>query len=121
MDTALVVPKEHRRWAVACHLAAAGGLVVPWFGIALGPLIAWLVLRREHPSVDVHGREAVNFNLTTMVLIAAGSAIAWLFGSVVWFLPVALVTFWLACVVFASVKAGEGTLYRYPVTIRFLA
>jgi len=120
MDTALVVPKEHRRTAIACHLAAAGGLVVPWAGMALGPAIAWVVLRQEHPSLDAHGRESIQFNVSMMVLMAVGPGAAWLLGSLGWFLPIATVSLWLLCVVMAAIKAGEGEFYRYPLTYRFM-
>jgi len=120
MDTALPVPKEHRRFAIACHLAAAGGLIVPWVGMALGPLVAWLVVRNEHPSLDAHGREAIQFNVSMMIWMAVASGLAWLLGPLGWFLPISAIALWLACVVMASVKAGEGETYRYPVTIRFL-
>jgi uncharacterized Tic20 family protein len=120
MDAAPAVPREQRRFAVACHLAAAGGLLVPWVGVGLGPVIAWLILRNEHPSVDAHGRESIQFNVSMMAWMAVGSGIAWILGSLAWFLPAALLVFWLACVVMASIKAGEGEFYRYPVTVRFL-
>jgi uncharacterized protein len=120
MDAALDLPKEHRRFAIACHLAAAGGLLVPYVGIGLGPLIAWLVLRREHPAVDAHGREAIQFNVSMMAWMVAAAALAWVLGPLGWFLPIATVSLWLLCVVMAAVKAGEGELYRYPVTVRFL-
>jgi len=121
MEAVIAVPKTQRRYAVACHLAAAGGLIVPWFGFALGPLLAWIALRREHPAVEAHGREALNFNLSMMLWMAIVAGVAWVLGSIAWFLPPALLVLWLACVVMAAVKAGEGDFYRYPVTIRFLA
>jgi uncharacterized Tic20 family protein len=120
VDTALTVPKEHRRFAIACHLAAAGGLVVLWVGFGLGPLITWLAVRDEHPSLDAHGREAIQFNVSMMIWMAAGGALRWLLGPLGWFIPGALLALWLACVVMAAVKAGEGEFYRYPVTVRFL-
>ena len=120
MSAALVVPKEHRRFAVACHLASAAGLIVPWAGMAIGPGIAWLVLRQEHPSLDAHGRESLQFNLSMMAWMAVGSGVAWLLGSLGWFIPIALAALWIACFVMASVKAGEGESYRYPLTVRFM-
>ena len=105
---------------MTCHLAAAGGLIVPWVGFGLGPLIAWVLLRNEHPTVDAHGREAVNFNLSMMIWMAVGSGLAWLLGPLGWFIPAALIALWLACTVLASMMAGEGEFYRYPVTLRFM-
>jgi uncharacterized Tic20 family protein len=113
------VPLEQRKWALACHLAAVGGILVPWFGLALGPLVAWLALRREHPSVEAHGREALNFGLSMMIWVAAASAVAYAFGA--WFPVPVVLALWVTCVVVACMKANGGELYRYPITIRFVA
>jgi uncharacterized Tic20 family protein len=119
MAVPVAVPQEHRKWAVACHLAAVGGLLVPWFGLGVGPLVAWLVLRAEHPSVDAHGREALNFGLSMMLWVAAASAVGYAFGA--WFAVPVVLAMWVACVVVASMKAMAGGFYRYPVTIRLVA
>lgn len=120
MQANLAVPKAHRRWAVACHLSGAMGLVMPWIGFAIGPFITWIALRNEHPSVEAHGRESLQFNLSMMLWMALGSGVAWLVGSVAWFLLPAILALWIVCIVMASMKAAHGEAYRYPVTLRFL-
>ncbi len=100
-------------------MAAVGGFLVPYFGLVLGPLIAWLVLRAEHPSVDAHGREAINFNLSMMLWIAIASGVGYLFGA--WFPVPVVLAMWIACVVVACMKAMAGELYRYPITFRLVA
>ena len=60
------VNKDERMWAMLCHLSALAGFVVP-FGSIIGPLIVWLIKRDEMPVVDVHGKKALNFQITMAI------------------------------------------------------
>ena len=107
-----------------CHMSALAGLVVP-FGNLLGPLIIWQIKRNEFPSVDEHGKEAVNFQLSVFIylLVGGGAAFALSFFCVGFLLiPVLLVIGFggLIFAVVAGVKANEGILYRYPFTLRLI-
>src|SRR5262245_12980121 len=59
----------HRQWDMWCHLSALSGLVVP-FGNIIGPLIIWQMKRDEFPSLNEHGKEALNFQLSIVIYIA---------------------------------------------------
>jgi len=117
-DTAEQSPTQDRTWATLCHLLALAGFVGIPFGNVLGPLIFWLVMRENHPEIDEHGKESLNFQLSmTIYTIVAGLSIFIMIG--VFLLPAVLVTN-LVLLIIASVKAGRGEFYRYPLTIRFV-
>jgi uncharacterized Tic20 family protein len=99
-----------RSWCVACHLSALAGFVVPALGHILGPLIVWLVKRGDSPEIDRHGKEALNFVAGILCLILIGFALLAV-------LHVVNVVF----VIIAAVRASEGRMYRYPLTLRLLA
>lgn len=91
------------------------------FGIpsVLGPLVMWILKKAEDPYVDFHGKEAINFNLSILIYaIVAGVLIFVAVGLLL--LPAVLIT-WLVFVIIATVKAGAGEHYRYPLTIRFVS
>ena len=69
MDNAPQVSKDDQNWAMACHLSALAGFLVP-FGNIAGPLLVWLLKRAEIPLVDAHGKEALNFQITVSIAIA---------------------------------------------------
>ncbi|HTG44012.1 MAG TPA: DUF4870 domain-containing protein [Verrucomicrobiae bacterium] len=101
-----------------CHLLALAGLTGIPFANVFGPLIVWLWKREGNPSVDVHGKEAVNFQLSmSLYTILAGLSIFLLVGFVL--LPAVLITN-LVLIITASVRASRGEFYRYPLTIRFI-
>jgi hypothetical protein len=100
-----------------CHLLGFAGLLVP-FGNILGPLILWLLKRADSPYLDATGKEAVNFNISWMIYTAlAFLSVFALVGFL--FLPLVALG-WLIFVITASIKASEGKIYRYPLTIRLI-
>ena len=107
-----------------CHMSALAGLVLP-FGNLIGPLVFWQMKRTEFPSVDEHGKESLNFQLSVLIYLVAGAVIAFLgtllcFG---WLLfPVLIVLHFGALVlaVIAGIKANDGVLYRYPLNLRLI-
>ncbi|MHC5002999.1 MAG: DUF4870 domain-containing protein [Planctomycetota bacterium] len=110
--------KDVRLWAMACHFAAFSGLLGNGIGFLIGPLILWLVKREDHPFIDDHGKEAVNFQITMMIAIIVSAML--LFVVIGIFILPLLGIFNVVCVTIAGVKAANGEWFRYPCTIRFL-
>ena len=111
--------RDVRTWNVLCHATALAGFFVPWAGHILGPLIVWLAKRGDSPEIDEHGKESLNFQISMLIY----DAIAAILCIVLIGIPI-LIALWVLNTVFviiASVKASEGTLYRYPFTIRFIS
>ena len=106
-----------RTWEVLCHALGFAGFVFP-FGNILGPLIVWLMKRAESPSVDAHGKEALNFQISMTIWVLLAAATFLIVVGVVLF-PAAIAT-GVVLTVFGTVKASNGVLYRYPLTIRFI-
>jgi uncharacterized Tic20 family protein len=119
---------QARRWTMICHLSWMLGFVFP-FGNMIGPLIVWLAKRREYPEVDAHGREALNFQMSMtfygviltllLILFIFWFRIGWaaLAVFIVLLIEVAAAIF---LTLIAAQKAENGSLFRYPLAIRFL-
>ena len=79
--------------------------------------------------MDDQGKEALNFNLSAFLYAVGIFAVGFVFSFVTFglgallFVPIffAVAIAWLLLVVIGAVRASRGELYRYPVTIRFLA
>jgi uncharacterized protein len=117
---------EVRNWGLAAHLSAYLGA---WVALAfLGPLVVWLLKREEHPFVEHHAKEALNFNLSFLLYGIIGGVVAIPIGLLtlgIGLIPIAiiaavLVIAWLILPILAAVKAANGEGYRYPFTIRFI-
>ena len=112
-----------RTWAAASHW---GTLVAAWFAMGfLAPLVIMLSMGNQSPFVRRHAVESLNIQIS--LLIYSGAAL--LFSLVTFglglliVLPVAaIVLIWvLVLLIQASVKAGNGEEYRYPLTLRLVS
>ncbi len=107
-----------------CHLSALSGLVIP-FGNIIGPLIIWQMKRIEYPSVDEHGKESLNFQLSVLIYLVGGAVLAFI-GMLIcigWLLfPVLIALHFGALIlaVIAGIKANDGVSYRYPFNLRLI-
>ena len=109
--------KDDRLWGMLAHLSTLSGFIIP-FGSVLGPLIIWLVKKEDSPFIDQHGKEALNFNISIFIY-ALVSAILMLV-LIGFLLVLCVVIFWIVFSIIAAIRANEGKLYQYPLTIRFV-
>jgi uncharacterized Tic20 family protein len=136
-QTGINIPtNEERNSAMFTHLASFGSLIVP-FGNIIGPLIVWLIKKDQSEFVDENGKESLNFQITYTLIILALLGLGAFFAitsgindneggiAVSIVLAVILLAFvWLTGLIFvivAAVKANNGEVYHYPVSIRFIS
>ena len=112
------INKDARMWAMICHLAGLAGIVIPFVGSIVAPLVVWQIKKDDYPFVDEQGKEAVNFQIS-MTIYGLISAVL-TFICVGFFLLAAVVIVDLIFLLVAAVKANNGHHYRYPFTIRFI-
>ncbi len=134
--------------ALIIHLSALSSFIIP-FGSLLLPIILWQALKKDNPYVDHHGKEAVNFNLSFFLyfVVLIGLFIASILGTItnaikmdemensdkifellftsggliitiIILSVIGIVK--LILIIIATIKAGQGELYRYPLIIRFI-
>jgi uncharacterized Tic20 family protein len=107
-----------RTWCVLCHASALAGFFVPWAGHILGPLIIWLAKRGDSTEIDANGKESLNFQISMLIYnLIAGILCLVLIGFVILAI---LHLLNLVLVIVASIQAGEGKFYRYPLAIRLI-
>ena len=115
---------QARMWNMICHLSALVGFVIP-FGNILGPLIVWQIKKNEFPSVEIHGKAALNFQITVAIAALAGIAVAVVlsFFCVGYLLFPLVMLIGLAGLVFAiiaGIKANNGEDYKYPWSLELV-
>ncbi len=110
--------QDERTWGMLSHLSAFVGLVVPFFGAILAPLVIWLSWRDRSPFVGEQAKEALNFNLS----VAIGWLVCGLLTVVFIGILLGIVLFfcWLALTILAAIRASEGVPYRYPLNLRLV-
>ncbi len=121
--------------AFLLHLSAFFGYIFP-FGAVVGPLVIWELNKKKSNFLDKNGKEAINFNLSYLLytFILGLSIVPFIIrtvssdlhhldlfgmisiGSIIGIL--AIVKFVL--IIFAAIKANQGEVYNYPLTIKFI-
>ncbi|RMG66382.1 MAG: DUF4870 domain-containing protein [Bacteroidetes bacterium] len=109
--------QEVRNWLLITHLSALAGNVVP-FGQIIGPLVCWQSKKEEYPEVVAHGKAALNFQLSMLLYIVL--CIPLIFVVIGIPLLIAVAIYQLVGTIIGGVKASQGELYRYPLSIRFI-
>ena len=108
---------KERTLAMACHLSAFAGIVIP-FGNILGPLIVWLLTKDAYPLADDQGKESLNFQISVFLYSIVCGLLVFLVVGI--FLLLVLMLFAVIQVIKASISANNGNKYRYPLCIRFI-
>lgn len=99
-----------RNWTVICHISGLVGFV--------GPLVVWLIKGKDDPQINTHGKAALNFQISMMIYYAVASVLTLLIIGM-FLLPV-LGIFDLICVIIATVKASNGELFSYPLSLKLI-
>ena len=137
--------QNEKTTAALLHLSAFAKYLIPFAGI-VAPLIIWQTKKHQSDYIDATGKSVINFHLSILVysfIIAIIIAILFL-GNIINYIeleraggdivPVNLITIGIVSLVFlgiwtliefiliilGSVKANEGVIYRYPLTITFI-
>lgn len=107
---------DEKSWALFTHLSLLTNLLS---GLAfLGPLVIWLVNKDKSPTLDAHGKEALNFGITITIANVIGAVLMIvLIGFLVW---LAAFVVWLIFMIQGTMAANKGEMYRYPMSIRFI-
>ncbi|MHB1768698.1 MAG: DUF4870 domain-containing protein [Phycisphaerae bacterium] len=106
-----VRPSNNNLLAALPHVGALLGL-----GLIILPVI--MLFAASDEFVRANAREALNFHITIIIYILISFVLCLVFIGFV--LLIALAIFAFVTSILATVKASEGKLYRYPMTIRMI-
>ena len=110
--------KDERNLAMFAHLSAFVGLIFPFGGNVIAPLIIWLTQREKSAFVADQSLEALNFNITVLLaevvcgflfIVGIGVLLGLLLGIA-----------WLVGTIIGAVRASEGQRYRHRFILRLV-
>jgi uncharacterized Tic20 family protein len=110
--------KETREWCMFLHLSLFAGHAVPLGGI-IAPIIIWQVQKEKMPEIDEHGKNAVNWIISSILYTLI--CIPLCFVGVGFVLLIVLAVLHMVFPIIAAMKANEGRVWQYPLAIPFLS
>jgi uncharacterized protein len=103
-------------WCTLMHLSQlllfAGG-----FGIAV-PIIMWVLSKEDSDLARRHGNRMMNWLISSFIYLVISGLLVLVLVGIPLLIAVAILT--VVFPVMAALKANEGQLWSYPLTIRFL-
>lgn len=110
---------DEKTWALVAHFGGAAGMfVLGGVGGWIAPLIALMSRGNQSATVRQHAVNALNFQLTWSIVGVIGYVtLCIVIGFVI--IPVAALVGIIFGIV-AGVKANDGVVYEYPVSVKMI-
>ena len=99
------------------HLSALAGYVVFGAGFA-APILIWQLKKTDYPELDVHGKNVVNWLISSVIYFAISGVLVTVFVGI----PMLIVLGVLMVIfpIIGGIKANNGEVWKYPLTISFV-
>jgi len=109
---------QPNQWAMLLHVSQfAGYVIVPLAGLVV-PVIIWQIKKGEDPQLDAHGKVVINWILSALIYGLVCVPLCFVLIGIPLLLALAV-----AAVVFpivGCIKAGNGEVWPYPMSMTFL-
>lgn len=108
---------QTRMWSMFLHLSIFAGYIVPIAGW-VAPIVIWQVKKNELPGIDIHGKNAVNWIISHAIYLCVGVMLFFVLVGIPFLLALGVVA--VVFPVIAAIKANDGEVWKYPLSITFL-
>ncbi|MCC9643652.1 DUF4870 domain-containing protein [Rhodopirellula sp. JC740] len=108
---------ETKTWAMILHFSQFAGYVVPIAGF-LAPIIIWQLKKNDLPELDAHGRNVTNWIISEFIYSVACFILIFVGIGFLGFALLALLS--LIFPIIGGVKASQGEVWKYPLTLSFI-
>ncbi len=110
-------PLDVNTWGLFIHLSQFFTYIIPLAGLIV-PLVLWQVKKDQSAIIDRHGKIVMNWILTEFVLLLLIIPLCFiLIGFPLLFI---LGVLGIVFPIIGAIKAGNGEVWPYPCSIRFL-
>ena len=113
--------RHDKNMAMLSHILPLFFFIIPGLNIAL-PLIFWFLTRHKSSYIEHHARESLNFQITISLATVLWIVLKLMLVGILLLplVPVIIIIVFIF-MIRAAMKASSGSLYNYPMTIRFVS
>ena len=104
-------------YCMLLHLSGWAGYIIPLAGVAL-PIIMWATNKDQSPMVDRQGKIVINWIISSAIYMIIGVFLSIIFIGI--FIIVAVAIMSVVYSIIGAIKASNGEVFEYPMSIRFL-
>lgn len=108
---------DERQMGMLLHLSQLANVILFPVGIVV-PIIIWQTQKDKMPALDRHGKMVVNWMIS--VTIYAIASVVLMFVLIGFLTILAVAVMGIVFPIIGGIKANNGELWEYPVTIKFL-
>jgi len=103
-------------WGMLIHLSQFASFVIPMAGLIV-PIILWQIKKDDSPIIDQHGRVVANWIISVLIYGIISGMLCLVF--IGFPLVLALVIAGIAFPIIGGIKANNGEVWPYPLSISF--
>jgi len=108
--------QQTRQWAMALHFSQLVGHLIPMGGFII-PIVIWQMQKLKLPGIDEHGKVVCNWIISELLY----GILCFMLFFVIVGIPLAMILGVLAIVfpIIGGIKANNGEVWKYPLSIPF--
>lgn len=99
------------------HLSALAGYVIFGAGFA-APILIWQLKKADYPELEQHGKNVANWLISYVIYMAISALLITVFVGVLLLLVLGVLM--VVFPIIGGIKANNGEVWKYPLTITFV-
>ena len=104
-------------YCMLIHLSQLTSIIAPGLGFIL-PVFMWVTNKDKSEEIDLHGKVTINWIISFFIYSVVSVILSFVFIGIIGLFILAGLNFLFAII--AAVKANDGKLWVYPLSIKFL-
>lgn len=108
---------DEKQMGLFLHLSQLINLFIPLGGV-IAPIVLWQMKKDEMPALDAHGKMIVNWFISAFIYTVVSGILTLILIGFLGLLAMAALS--VIYPIVGGIKANNGELWEYPLTIKFL-
>lgn len=115
-NTSLTTPEE-RQMGLWLHLSQLANVILFPIGIVV-PLVIWQTQKDKLPALDAHGKMVANWMISITIYIVVSFVLMFVLIGFLTIIAASIIG--IVFPIIGAIKANNGELWDYPLTIKFI-
>lgn len=108
---------DQKQMGMFLHLSQLINVIIPLGGV-IAPIILWQTQKDKMPALDAHGKMVANWLISSLIYFAVSFVLTFVLIGILGFIALGLMS--VIFPIIGGIKANNGELWEYPLTIKFL-